>query len=105
MDLRTRLPFNVHWFLRLALGGALIYCGLKGLKKDSKDVKSLLKVALGLVIFLGGLYKNKLLGLTVTQWAAGVVYLFLLWGVVEGGVDADNWYPLLLSLYFVFAGH
>jgi len=117
-----KLPFDPHWFLRIAMAAVFLYHGLtKNVKGFSESFNFPLvigalvifaKVAGGAGFIVGGFTKDKYLGLTVTQWSALAVIPVILGGIAlvhwKNGFDIMNsgweylFTLLMIAYYFLF---
>ena len=120
--MNINLPFDHHWFLRLALSTVFLYHGLtKNLTSFAKAFQFPIllaaavifaEVAAGLGYLLGGLYYTPILGYSLTQWASlaaipiliGAIYL-VHWNkgfnVMNGGYEFQ-FVLLMMALYMFF---
>jgi len=117
-----QLPFDNHWFLRLAMGSVFLYHGLtKNVTSFSKQfglsllVASLVilaEVTGGASYLIGGVYDTQYIGYSLTQWASLAVIPVLLgaiimvhwkngFNVMKGGYEFQLTL-LLIALYFLF---
>ena len=120
-----KLPFNPHWFLRIAIAAVFLYHGLQKNLKGFSEKFNLPVIVAALVIFAevaggagflaGGLTDEKYLGLSLTQWSALAVTPVLLGAIalvhwkngfsfMNGGWEYQ-FVLLMIAYYFLFAGH
>lgn len=120
-----KLPFDPHWFLRIAMAAVFLYHGLtKNVKGFSESfgfpliIGALVifaEVAGGAGFIAGGFTKDKYFGLTVTQWSALAVIPVILGGIAlvhwkNGFNIMDNGWEylfvlLMIAYYFMFESH
>lgn len=114
--------FDKLWFLRIAMASVFLYHGInKNLFSFAKHFKLphfialaviFAEIAGGLGYLVGGIYNNRVMGYTITQWASLAVIPVLLGAILmvhykHGFSVMNNGYEfqfvlLMIALYLLF---
>lgn len=114
--------FNKLWLLRIAMASVFLYHGInKNLFSFAKHFKLpvlvataviFAEIAAGIGYLLGGLYDDKILGYSITQWASLAVIPILLGAILmvhyKNGFNVMNngfefqFVLLMIALYLLF---